>query len=293
MPEPNTFPEFSTAYSRYGPPVVAKCQRLLGRTAAAEDIAQEAFVRLWQSGPRLSHTCTPATLLAWLYVTSTRLGIDALRRNRWQLATDSDAVTACSASAQNCVEARSLVAAFCSRVPALELATCLATAAAWWFVVQSVPEPYVGTKGAPTAQFLLQRAKQLHVWRGRKPLHPKDVLALHVASGTTVVETLSGEAATRVRLPAGQYVMRQVGPKRVVSKRVALGQGADGARRAGTTAFERPTPCRQARRQPNYRCSISQHAAGRYVGMGHGSRLCHVAQFSDRRSRGCGCPSAK
>ena len=41
--------DFATVYARFLPPIQAKCRRLLGSSAAAEDVAQETFVRLWRS----------------------------------------------------------------------------------------------------------------------------------------------------------------------------------------------------------------------------------------------------
>ena len=41
--------------------------------AAADDVAQETFVRLWQSGPPLDGLTPPRQVLAWLYLTATRL----------------------------------------------------------------------------------------------------------------------------------------------------------------------------------------------------------------------------
>jgi RNA polymerase sigma-70 factor, ECF subfamily len=79
MTPPSTFPQ---AYGRLRAPVLAKCRRLLGQSTAAEDIAQETFTRLWQSGPRLDGTTDTRTIMAWLYVTSTRLALDALRQKR-------------------------------------------------------------------------------------------------------------------------------------------------------------------------------------------------------------------
>lgn len=74
--------DFADAYSRFLPPIRAKCRRILGRTAVADEIAQEAFTRLWQSGPRLDGRTDTRTIMAWLYVTSTRLALDALREGR-------------------------------------------------------------------------------------------------------------------------------------------------------------------------------------------------------------------
>lgn len=41
--------DFRETYGRFFAPVRAKCRRILGAGAAAEDVAQEDFVRLWRS----------------------------------------------------------------------------------------------------------------------------------------------------------------------------------------------------------------------------------------------------
>jgi RNA polymerase sigma-70 factor (ECF subfamily) len=73
--------EFERVYERFFAPVRAKCLRVLSSPQAADDVAQEVFLRLWQwpSRPALDAPDAIRTLLAWLYVTSTRLSIDVLR----------------------------------------------------------------------------------------------------------------------------------------------------------------------------------------------------------------------
>jgi RNA polymerase sigma factor (sigma-70 family) len=68
--------ELERAYRRCFPVIREKCRRMLGDTGAADDVAQETFVKLWKSGRVESD---PRTLTAWLYRTSTRLAIDHLR----------------------------------------------------------------------------------------------------------------------------------------------------------------------------------------------------------------------
>ena len=78
--------EFAKTYGRFLPPVRAKCRRMLGRTAVAEEVAQEAFTRLWQGGPRLDAEPDTRKVMSWLYVTATRLAIDVLREGRGTVA---------------------------------------------------------------------------------------------------------------------------------------------------------------------------------------------------------------
>jgi RNA polymerase sigma-70 factor (ECF subfamily) len=61
------------------PVIRAKCARMLGDDAAAADIAQETFLRLWSRGVA---TAPAAAKMRWIYQTSTRLAIDHIRRRR-------------------------------------------------------------------------------------------------------------------------------------------------------------------------------------------------------------------
>ncbi|MEZ4316421.1 MAG: RNA polymerase sigma factor [Myxococcota bacterium] len=66
-------------YRRLFPIVRAKCLRLLGSEAEAEEVAQETFIRLWKAG---QSTSPPRELLAWAHTAATRLSIDLLRKRR-------------------------------------------------------------------------------------------------------------------------------------------------------------------------------------------------------------------
>jgi RNA polymerase sigma-70 factor (ECF subfamily) len=67
------------AWRRWYPIAREKALRVLERPGEAEDVAQEAFVRLWQTGMAESE---PQRASAWLYRTTTRLSIDRLRAER-------------------------------------------------------------------------------------------------------------------------------------------------------------------------------------------------------------------
>jgi RNA polymerase sigma-70 factor (ECF subfamily) len=68
--------EVADAYRRYFPLILRKCRRMLRGSNEAQDLAQETFLRLWES--RLDLRDVAATT-AWLYRTCTRLAIDRLR----------------------------------------------------------------------------------------------------------------------------------------------------------------------------------------------------------------------
>lgn len=118
--------DFSEAYSRFLAPIRAKCRRLLGRTAAADDVAQEAFVRLWRSGPPLDGKTEIRTIMAWLYLTSTRLALDVLREGVRTVPLDATGEPMpCLASLHDTVAARRSIAALCNKVPRDELEAAL------------------------------------------------------------------------------------------------------------------------------------------------------------------------
>src|SRR3954470_20095271 len=109
-----TLPDFPATYARFWGPIRAKCRRLLGATAAADDAAQETFLRLWQSGLALE-ALEPRQVLAWLYLTSTRLCLDGLRRTRARSALASAPELSCAVSPHDVAAARSTIAALCLR----------------------------------------------------------------------------------------------------------------------------------------------------------------------------------
>ncbi len=124
---PMTTPaDFPDAYRRFLAPIRAKCRRLLGQSAAADDVAQEAFARLWRSGPPLDGKTETRTIMAWLYLTSTRLAVDSLRQGR-ALSLDAAQVEpmACMASPHEVVAARAAIGALCKSVPPDEIEAAL------------------------------------------------------------------------------------------------------------------------------------------------------------------------
>jgi putative glutamine amidotransferase len=68
-----------TTYERHSTGLIRKLERMLGSRESAEDLAQEAFLRLWQRAPA---ELAPAEQAAWLYRTGTNLALDELRRHR-------------------------------------------------------------------------------------------------------------------------------------------------------------------------------------------------------------------
>lgn len=67
----------TAAFERYFPIIQAKCARVLSDPQEAEDVAQETFIRLWQSALVGQ---APEQVSAWIYRTCTRVAIDRLRQ---------------------------------------------------------------------------------------------------------------------------------------------------------------------------------------------------------------------
>jgi RNA polymerase sigma-70 factor (ECF subfamily) len=70
---------FEQLFADYQQPLVNYLCRLVGDTARAEELAQEAFVKAYRALPRLP---ADANRRAWLYRIATNCGYDHLRRRR-------------------------------------------------------------------------------------------------------------------------------------------------------------------------------------------------------------------
>jgi RNA polymerase sigma-70 factor, ECF subfamily len=117
---PTSFPD---AYRRFFAPVRAKCRRMAIEGALAEDIVQETFERLLTKGPSLSSE--PETIMSWLYQTSTRLALDALRTKKRRPDAEPDVMSALpcghSARLEAALDARNAIIALCKEMPPEEL----------------------------------------------------------------------------------------------------------------------------------------------------------------------------
>ena len=67
-------------YERYSPIVYSVALRVLGNTAAAEDILQEVFMQLWRSPEAFD--ASRGSLAGWLAVIARNRAIDLLRKRR-------------------------------------------------------------------------------------------------------------------------------------------------------------------------------------------------------------------
>lgn len=116
-------PDLVATYRQYFPLIVRKCTRMLGNVHEAQDVAQEAFLKL--HGLALPLTDGRA-ITAWLYRTSTRLAIDRLRERARHTRND-DALDALGHEASPEVRAHvaGLWAELVRRLPQSELEAAL------------------------------------------------------------------------------------------------------------------------------------------------------------------------
>jgi RNA polymerase sigma-70 factor (ECF subfamily) len=73
--------EVTAAYRQYGPQVLRRCRRILRQQHAAEDAAQEVFLKLWRYGESFREADHK---LGWLYRVADRCCFNELRRRRSQ-----------------------------------------------------------------------------------------------------------------------------------------------------------------------------------------------------------------
>ncbi len=111
-------------YRRLLAPIRAKSRRMLGDGHAAEDVAQEAFVRLLQQERELVDTADERTLVAWVYRTTTRLALDVLRERKLRpraITGDVGDALPCGVALDAAVAAKNAIAVLCDTTPPDEL----------------------------------------------------------------------------------------------------------------------------------------------------------------------------
>ncbi len=75
---------FNTIMERYKRPVFSFACRILGNSAAAEDVAQDVFVRAYQNLVKPGFRRTGGKLSTWLFQIARNAALDCLRRQRRQ-----------------------------------------------------------------------------------------------------------------------------------------------------------------------------------------------------------------
>ena len=116
---------FPSVYQRFLPAIRLKSRRILSHAEDAEDVAHEAFARLFQHGPSWTSDADTPVVMAWLYRTCTRLAIDTLRsRSRLTLTDDpsrEEGAWPGGVAMDSVLHARRLVHTLCKRVEGDEL----------------------------------------------------------------------------------------------------------------------------------------------------------------------------
>ncbi len=108
-----THEDIADAYTRYGHLVLRRCQRILRDDAAAEDVLQEVFVRLWRYGDAYRKADSK---VSWLYRVAERCCFDCLARRRTRAeASLGDLELVASEGAARAVEERQIVMRFLER----------------------------------------------------------------------------------------------------------------------------------------------------------------------------------
>ena len=114
------FREVDSVYRLYFPVIRAKCRRMLADADEAQDLAQETFIRLWQS--ELSGLGTQQ-IVSWIYRTATRLAVDRLRQRAARPGAESEAIDHQEQAPghESAVAARQLLSKVCKRLKGDEL----------------------------------------------------------------------------------------------------------------------------------------------------------------------------
>jgi RNA polymerase sigma-70 factor (ECF subfamily) len=104
--------QLTTLYRRYGATIFARCARLLGDRAAAEDATQETFMRVHR---HLHKAPTSEEALRWIYRIATNYCLNEIRDRK--LRPQSETVEAFSESFETILANRELVAQIVRRSP--------------------------------------------------------------------------------------------------------------------------------------------------------------------------------
>jgi RNA polymerase sigma-70 factor (ECF subfamily) len=105
----------TTLYRRYGPTIYARCARLLGDRAAAEDATQETFVRVHR---HLDKAPDAGQALAWIYRIATNYCLNEIRDRRLRPAGQAELPDPSGASLAAALADRDAVAKIIRRSPA-------------------------------------------------------------------------------------------------------------------------------------------------------------------------------
>lgn len=97
----------TTLYRMYGPVIYARCARLLGDRAAAEDAIQETFVRVYR---HLDKAPNPSEALTWVYRIATNYCLNEIRDRKLRPRSEAELPEASGESLESVLADRDLCA---------------------------------------------------------------------------------------------------------------------------------------------------------------------------------------
>jgi RNA polymerase sigma-70 factor (ECF subfamily) len=104
----------TTLYRMYGPVIYARCARLLGDRAAAEDATQETFVRIHR---HLAKAPDPSEALAWVYRIATNYCLNEIRDRKLRPVAEAEMPELATGNLEAALADRDLVARIVKRSP--------------------------------------------------------------------------------------------------------------------------------------------------------------------------------
>lgn len=184
---------FADTYRRHFPAVRARCRRMLravGGSDAAEDVAQETFLRLWRTGV-LVDGAEPGAVAAWLRTTSTRLSLDALAR-RCRPVGDVEALPSADASSEARASARAELAAVMASSPREDLAAAVLVRA------DGLSHPEAAARLSVSERTLRRRLERFDVRFAGRVVAAVLVVVAMVASARSCAAATAREGVTPV-----------------------------------------------------------------------------------------------
>jgi RNA polymerase sigma-70 factor (ECF subfamily) len=106
--------DFDGTYARFGAAIYARCRQMLRDPAAAEDVTQEAFLRIHR---QLARVRGPREALVWLFRTATNLCLNEIRAGRHRPVPVSLLPELAGPAPESSLAAHDLVARLCRALP--------------------------------------------------------------------------------------------------------------------------------------------------------------------------------
>lgn len=121
---------FENLYDRYAPRLLGFASRLMGSVSEAEDVVQEAFLKVWRSASDHDPSRSPPAV--WMFLIARSRALDALRRRRPAESSETLGEVACSDRSQLNVDQRDLSLRACQAMAELPIEQQEALALVFW-----------------------------------------------------------------------------------------------------------------------------------------------------------------